>query len=473
MKRTIKLLMIFIGSLTAIIVGAISGYFIIAKNKTFYIYDVRLVEPVKGMTGYIYTDSEKEYNSLKNMTVYKNSEGNNLYPIAVYASSSTNDKDVKITSSDKSIAKIVYIGNNCYVQFLKEGLVTITSELYGVKDSFDIQIYDQLPSEFNVYDYEYYGDYAELFPNTILAYADDTEYRYKYFINNVAGTGDNTNVNGGLLRIDETNLKDDVFSKVYIDTNTDELVVKCKKPDEAKKDNIESTITLQSYYYTEDGTIAVENNYKVDVHIVLWIPEFLQIEVSSTQDFDEGIVFTNTHKIDISSLTEDKIINDPSLIDNYLSAEKAENYLSKNGEKATYNVFLTNQEQRGFYIRFRMVYTNGDIVYLKRGENAEFRFTNENYCKIGPTDDYYYLEVNDDYFNEVANGPFDIEVSLKDYNFSYSFRFELKNSTNANIDDFYDRDKTTGIYTFKYWDLRARFNNEVYDKFGNIIGFGA
>lgn len=474
MKQTIKLLLIFIGGLTAVIVGAIAGYFVISENKTFYIYDVRLVEPVEGMAGYIYTDSEGEYKNLKNMTVNKTSEGNDLLPIAVLATSSTNSKDVKITSSNKDIAKIVYKGNNCYVQFLKEGLVTITSELYGVKDSIDIQIYDELPSKFNVYDYDYYGDYAELFPNTIVSYADGLEYRYKYYLNNASNTGDNTNVDGSLIRIDEKNLKTDVFSQVYIDADNNELVVKCKIPESVKKENIESTINLQSFYYTDDGSISVENNYKVDVHIVSYIPEFLQVEVSSTQDFAESVVYTDTKKIDISSLSDEQILMDPSLLDDYLSAEKAENYLAKNGESATYNVYLTNKETRGFYLRFRMVYTNGDIVYLKNDENATIVFSDAISCKLGPTNDYYYLEVPNSYFETTAGSSYEAKVTLKNYSgISYDFKFDLKNSDDkSNIDLFYDRDDESGIYTYKYWDIRARFTNEIYDKFGNVIGFG-
>jgi len=56
MKNTFKLLAIFMGSLTIIIVGALTGYFLISKNKTFYIYDVRFVEPVSSMEGFIYTE---------------------------------------------------------------------------------------------------------------------------------------------------------------------------------------------------------------------------------------------------------------------------------------------------------------------------------------------------------------------------------------------------------------------------------
>ena len=498
MKKTLKLVLIFIGGLTALVVGALTGYLLIIKNKTFYIYDVRLVEPIEGRAGYIYyekgkkiekadeedeesskveipTDDEETvvYTPIKNQIVYMKSQATNVYPIAVYVSSSSSVDEISITSSDTSIAKIVYKGGGCFVEFLREGFVTITSEFHGVKDSFSIQIYDQLPSQFNVYDYDYYGDYAELFPNTLVSYADNEEYRYDYILNNVSNTGTNANINGDLIRIDQENLQTDVFENVYIDSVTNELVVKCKKPETVQKDNIDSTIILQSFYYADDGKIVIENNYEVKVHIVRYIPEFLQLEISSSPDFEENVVFTDTERKNISSLTSEEILADPSILDAYLNAEKAENYLSANGERSTYKAFFTQNIER-LYIRVRMVYTNGDIVYLHNGENATITFNglpNSDYCVKDPTDDYYIMTLNTDYFTSDAI-TFDIDVSLNDFIFEHCFKFEYKERTNANLSLFYAYDTETGIYTYKYWDDRAKFDNEIYDKEGNVIAFG-
>lgn len=500
MKKTFKLVIIFIGGLTAIIVGALTGYLLISKNKTFYIYDVRLVEPIEGRAGYIYYDkgnkieqseedatggtsgeSEKvenvetiEYKPIKNKIVYMKSQATNICPIAVYVSSSDSVNNVSITSSDKDIARIVYKDGGCFVEYLKEGFVTITSEFYGVKDSFSVQIYDQLPSEFNVYDYDYYGDYAELFPNTLVSYADNVEYRYDYFLNNVSNTGTNENIDGDLIRIDQENLQTDVFENVYIDSATNELVVKCKKPEEVHKDNIDSTIILQSFYYAEDGRIVIENNYEVKVHVVRYIPEFLQLEVSATPDFEEKIVFTNTERKDISSLSSEEILANPSLLDEYLMAEKAENYLTENGEKATYKAYFANKIER-LYVRVRMVYTNGDIVYLKNGENATITFnglTYSDYCEKDPTDDYYVMTLNDTNYFTTDGKLFELGVLVDDFSFSHTFNFEYKERTEENCSLYYDYDTETGIYTYKYWDDRVKFDNEIYDKDGNVVAFG-
>lgn len=475
MKKTLKLVLIFVGGLVAIIVSSLTGYFIISKNKTFYIYDVRLVEPNSGMKGYIYTDSEAEYTSIKNQVVYMRNQKSNLYPIAVYASSSSNTKDVVITSSDPSVAKIVYKDNACFVQYLKEGFVTITSELHGVKDSFNIQIHDQLPSGFTVFDYEYYGDYAEVFRNKIVSYADGMEYRFGFFLNNASQTGDNATIDSDLIEIDDGTFLMDTFESVTIDSETSELVVKCKVPSVAQTDDIDDTIVIQSFYYDENGEKVEGRTYNIDVHVVLYIPEFLQIEVSSTPDFDEGVVYTNTKKTEFS-YTKEEIEADEDLktaLSQHLSAEKAENFLSKKEEKATYNAFFTDRV-KSLYLRPRMVYSNGDVVYLKHGVNAAISYGGRNdLCYLDPTESYYILSLNtDNYFiGDVSS--FTINVSLNSYgfNFSHSFVFEFK--TLDNVSDFYKYDSEAKVYTYVYWDDRARFGNAIYDKNGNVIGFGA
>ena len=474
MKKTLKLVLIFSGGLFAVIFGAMFGMILVDKNKTYHIYDVRFVEPVEGMSGYIYTDREAEYVSIKNQSVYMNSKDTNYYPIAVYAATSTNTRDVKITSSDSSIAQIVYRNGGCFVQFLKEGFVTITSEVAGVKDNLIFHVYDQVPSEFTVYDYSYYGDYAELFPNTLVSYADDVEYRYQYFLDNASHTGDNEHVDGDLIRIDRANLDEEIFSNVYIDSATNELVVKCKKPETIQKENIDSVIILQSFFRSSDGEVRLENDYIVKLHIVLYIPEFLQIEVSSTPNFDEKMVFMRPRKAPITSMDESEIIANPSVLDKYLASEKAEKYLADNEENSTYDVYFTDRVDK-LYVRFRMVYTNGDIVYLKDGENAIFDFDDANLCKIGPTDDYYVMTLDETNYFQTGVTSFDVTLTINGFVFeddSRIFNFVYKESTKENLDNFYIQDTETGFYKFTYWDDRARFVNEIYDEFGNIIGFG-
>lgn len=368
----------------------------------------------------------------------------------------------------------------CFVEYLKEGLVTITSNYHGVQDSFTIQIYDQMPSEFVVYDDEYFGEYATLFENELISYADDQEYRYEYFLNNISNTGNNDNIDGDLIRVDKENLNTDVFSDVYVDSATNELVIKCKKPETLQRDNIDSTIILQSFYYNGDNEVVIENSYEVKVHVVRYIPEFLQIEVSSTPDFDEKVVFTDTVREDSSLIITDAMKQNPDLItqtvrdelDDCLSAEKAENYLSDNGEKSTYKTYFTDNVEK-LYIRLRMVYSNGDIVYLDHGQNATILingYETSEFCKKDPTDDYYIMTLNDSNYFDVDGKTFNISISLIGFVKAHVFEFEYKTQTIGNEENFYELND--GVYNFTYWDERAKFANEIYDKEGNVVGFG-
>lgn len=466
MKQTFKLVLIFIGSLTAIIVGATTGYILINNNKTFYIYDVRIVEPVEGASGYIYTDTETEYIPKKNQIHYMSSAENNYYPIAIYLSTSNSSTDVDITSSDTSIAKIVYKDGGCFYQLLKEGTVTITSEYYGVKDSITVKILDPIPSKVSVYDYDYYGDYAKIFPNKVVAYADSEEYRYKYNLSDNTA-GDNAKIDGDLIKIDTSRLNATVFDNVYIDSDNSELVIKCKTQEENHDYIDHSVIFLQSYYYSDEGEIVLKDTYDVSVDIVLYEPEFLQIEISGSPNFEEKVIYTKTEKVNISSFLEEYIKNNPSVLDDYLKTEKAENYLAANGEKSTNVAYLTNIVDT-LYLRFRVVYTNGYIEYLKDTENVNIDFGAGLLHSIDPTGDFYMLSLD--------SGITSATITLRMINDTFedeekTFSFMYKEQINSNIDAFYTQDKETGYYTYSYWDDRTRFDNEIYEN-GKIVGFG-
>jgi hypothetical protein len=122
-----------------------------------------------------------------------------------------------------------------------------------------------------------------------------------------------------------------------------------------------------------------------------------------------------------------------------------------------------------------MVYTNGDIVYLKHGQNAQILFNGlENFdgCSLDPTGDYYIMSLNDTNYFTADGKIFNIGVYVNDFDFNHTFKFEYRTQTNANIDDFYKLDTETGVYTYSYWDERAKFANEIYNKEGKVVAFG-
>ena len=468
MKKTFKLLAIFMGILIVGIVGAVSGYLLISKNKTFHIYDLRFVEPVEGARGYVYMDTTYPYTLMKNKKVYMTAEDENYFDIAVYANVSSDSGTLVISSSNPDVAKITYQDGKCYVNYLMAGEAVITTEYGGVSDSFKVKVFDQIAEEFSVYDYKYYGDYASYFPNKIIGYSDGITYAYDYKAFSASGKDAGDVLNNDLLRIDTSKLNTSVFENVYIDSANKQLVVKCKS---GLTSNIDEQIVIQSYYYSASGESKVANNYVVNVHIVAYTPEFLQIVLATTPDFEDGFVFMNTSIIDDSDLTEENIIADPDILDDYLSYKKAENYLANQNEKAVYQTLFTDKVSK-IYLKFRKVYTNGDIVYLDptNEEKNPFELTmDENYCVLQPTKDFYKLTLTEDYFIS-DDTVFNIGLKLSDYDLKHTFKFEFAKLIKENLFKFYDFDEETGVYTYSYWDVRTHYNDEITNKDGQIVG---
>ena len=475
MKKTLKLVGIFAGILLIAVVGGLSGYFVIARNRTFYIYDVRLVTPVEGANTYIYTNTENAYTSIKNQKVYMTSEEENFIPVAAFVSSSDNVKNIQVVSSDPSVAKVVYQSGRCYVNYLKAGTAIISTSYGGVSDSFVVEVYDQVAEDFSVYDYEYYGDYASYFPNKIVGYSDSISYAYDYKAFSAAGDeASSETLNNDLLRIDTSRLNKDVFEDVHIDGKNKKLVVTCKSNIAS---NVDEQIVIQSFTYSDDGEVKIENNYVVNVHIVTYTPEFLQIVMARTPDFEDGYVFMNTDVISVSDLTEENILNNPDILDEYLSYKKAENNLVEHDEHEVYQTLFSEKVSK-IYLKFRKVYTNGDMVYLNPLETSDmYQITcsDESKLKIAPTKDFYVLTIDETYFE--TNSSFNINLTLNvasqkhTFDLSHEFKFEFAELSKDNVELFYDFDETTGVYTYSYWDVRTRFDNEVYDTNGNVIGF--
>ena len=519
MKKTLKLVGIFIAILTIGITGGLSVYFLIQNNKTYYIYDLRIIEPVAEANTYIYTNKENKYATLKNQTVYMTAESDNLLQIAVFTDTTADMSKLKIQSSDRSVADIVYVNGRCFVEYKKAGEVKITASIDMVKDSFDLCVYNRPAAEFNVYDLTYYGKYAEKFANKLIAYADDKIYDYDFSTISafyVEGSeeevedeiveeppvadgevvdgetpeetvkkpiinfkGDDETVNGDLLEIDNTSVNTDIFSKVSIDAATRKVSIQCKSSiSEALiaegKPYVDESIVIQSYYYSTEGEKKPLKSYVVDVHVIPDTPEFLQVEVAATPDFKDSYIFMDTE--DFTDATEETI---SSNIESFLKYQKAEQYLLENEEKSTYTAFFTDKVSE-IYLKFRKVYTNGDIVYLdeitkQNGNPFDFdAATNSTgYLTLSQNKEYYTLKIDKTYF-ESNNNKFDIELTLGDItNFSRTFTFEFKEFTAENaVKYFYKFDHETMTFTYKYWDLRTRYYNEICDPAGNVIDFG-
>lgn len=201
MKKSLKLVAILISVLIVIIAGGLSTYFLIQNNKTYYIYDLRIVEPVESQNGFVYTNSELNYSPVKNRSVYLRSNSQNMFEIGIYANTSIGTTSVVPTSSNPDVAKIIYLEGKCYVNYIKAGETTISVSIGTVVDSFKLTVYDQVADDFAVYDDKYYGEFASLFPNQIIAYSDSLAYTYDYDVNSSVGEDYSNLINNDLLRV--------------------------------------------------------------------------------------------------------------------------------------------------------------------------------------------------------------------------------------------------------------------------------
>ncbi len=482
MKKTLKLVGIFMLVVTVGLVGGLSAYFLISNNKTYYIYDVRIVEPVANASYFVYTDSEQEYTSMQNQTVYKNSEALDVFEIGVYAYTSTNTMKVDLSSSNSDVARIYSSGGHLYVEYKSAGEAVISASIGSVKDTITVTVYDVPAAKLAVYDDNYYGEkYSVYFPNQIVCYADSLEYSYRFETATVEDGEYSNNVDCDLLRIDYDKIDRAVFPKIvkdgvetesiYIDAKTKTLFVTC----DADLDNTAyPTIPIQTYYYTDDGDIRAGETFVVKVKVITYTPQFLQIVVSKSSNFDEGYVYSDATVIDVSNLTPEEILKDTSILDEFLKYQISESVLAENNEKSVFNAYF-NEKVSTIYLKFRKVYTNGHIEYLNSttiGENPfKVEPSNGDYLKVSADGTYYVLSLSSaECFD--ANNKFQIKLSLEDYELNYTFKFNYLELNAENVEYFYDYDESTGIYTYTYWDARSVYDNQITDEKGNVVAFG-
>ena len=477
MKKTFKLLGLFMGVVVIVSIAAVAIYALINNNKTYYIYDLRFVEPISDKSGFIYSDPKTEYVSVRNKQVYLSSDKENRVPIAIYAHTSAVNPPIEFSSSDESIATLVVENNKCFIEYYKVGEVEIKINIDTVTDTFKLSVFNQSIDEFYVYDEAYYGNFSKVdyFQNKIVAYSDGETYKYSYnalstfdVVNNKMSIEDavKQNVNSQYLRVDEEKINNNVFEFVYIEPESKKLVVKCKT---GLTENSSEEIVIQSYTVSEEGKIKENPTpYIVYVEVVAYTPEFLQVELSSSPKFNENVIFMDTRK-PLVEITEENIEDNIDNLTQLLDYEKAEKYLSQNGETATYNAFFTEKVPK-IYLRFRVVYTNGDIVELTPALRDSV-VDKHGYELSG---DLTGLEVsqNGKYFEFDSTSTKSLTLRLKNFILDSSFNFEYKDLNEENESLFYTKDSETGYFTYTYWDSRTYYDTEICDAFGNIVRIG-
>lgn len=481
MKKTLKLVAIFISVIIVVVVGGLSIYFLIENNKTWYIYDVRIVEPLENANYYVYTDSSRNYTSLKNTEVFMISKEQDKIQIGIYAHTSNDATSVRITSSNYDVARPYVEDGKCYVAYYRAGSATITAEIGGVFDSFVLMVYDNIVDEFSVYDEMYYGNYATKpkYVNHINVYSDDTDtlepYKFKYKATSGHESGNSEFVDSELLRVsrvgstaitedvDLNNLNGDIVS-VNINTEEKLLEVKAKS---GLEQTVNTSIVVQSYYMSDNGEIKVLHDYLINVRIIVYKAEFLQIELATTNNFEEKSIYLDTRgDIDPNDVPD-------ADLEAYLANENAVNFLKQNGENPVYKVYFDDSVKQ-IYLKFRKVYTNGFIQELNKNTSTSYLLNGSAKAYITDTEyDFAVLDLSRvDKSSLVSELGSKLELTLSDSDgetLQHTFVFEYLN-TKDNLNKFYTYEKESGTFAFNYWDHRMAYKNVITEK-GKIVGF--
>lgn len=238
--------------------------------------------------------------------------------------------------------------------------------------------------------------------------------------------------------------------------------------------DVQAVIVVQSYYRTVDGEIKAKEGCSttVYVNIVANKPQYLQIELGSTNNFLEKAVYMDTNNdIDGETATGEEL-------EEYLANITAVNYLKNNEEgveyKPVYHVYF-NKAVNHFYLKFRAVYTNGHVQELNPLTESELSFTLthksehiiDNDLKHQDGSNYYEVtfETSPDF---ESGGTYTITLTLEDgSNMSFDFIFiyqEIKNDPTS----FYSFDPESRTFEYTYWDSRMRLKNVVTNEEGKI-----
>ena len=229
MKKTFKLVAIFMVATIAIFAGVIGVYFLIENNRTYYIYDLKIVEPNRDFSYYVYTDNTNEnYVKMNNKNVYMTSPSDRL-EFGVYAYTSTGTTKVDISLSDYNIAGFDYSYGRAFIYYKRAGKVDLIAKLGGVEDRVTINIYDNSAESFAVYDEAYYGkEYSRSFPNKLVAYADDNAYNYIYEVSDLLSGKQTDTIDNNLLQVDQSSVDKTIFSVAQISPNSRKLTLKAR-----------------------------------------------------------------------------------------------------------------------------------------------------------------------------------------------------------------------------------------------------
>lgn len=421
LKKTIIAVVIFL----AVALGGVVAFSLLSKVSTTTVYDLRFVE-------------HGTKNEIIEKEVFLTASESNKFEVdlKVSASAMTN---FFISSSDNSVASVSSKGDHYVVSYFKVGEVSIFAQALDnstVRDEFVLKVKENFPIEFEI------TDEKRVSENEVSIFADGKDYEFDFLATSIDKTLPVNN--DTFFVLDDFNKE--VFSTIEVLPTTSKILIKAKQ-------NINSTrefITVACKTKDVEGNEKTIANYLLIVNVNGNYIQNLQFEVATNPRFDG---------------------------DKYVYGSGA----LKSGEtRLTKERLVFCEDVNIFYVKVRILFTNGDFKYVTNEVITETYNTNMiDSTLVRPGNTYFEIKVDSSAKNNVSgtgikftyppkNEQPGIEETLTVYFLAdASYESFLENDL---YEKYTDEEDGGEYYRFIHWDERYKRNDAI-TKNGKIVGF--
>lgn len=432
MNPKIKKLIIVMVVMMILVFGGIAVSMVMSNMNTVTISDFKIL------------DANGEI--MKDQNVYISEESSNNFKISVSIKANGSNGGYSIYSTNKNVANVIWKNNTYYVEYYNSGVASIVVQsraVAGLRDSFKVYVHENYNVDLN------FVDSTSPDKKTIDVFADGLDYNFKF---DIIGTEEEYEQNSRLLKVVEKS-NEDLFNKLEVDSNTNSLKVNVKRELNGNivKDNNEYVI-IQSYIRDSKGTLVVKDNYIIKINIIYNAIEDLQLELCDNYDFESDKTYVLS------------MINDEDRALSLINPEK---------EVLLRKVYVSEGVQE-FFFKVRIVFSNKQVQYITHTcddntwveeQSSLLNLQPHEYVSILTIPDSELSDTKITFTLSANNSPSREQVSR-------TFVFaNMETNTTLDIDELYDKDEESGVYTYTYFDKRFKRFDTITDDKGNVIDF--
>ena len=412
------------------------------------------------------------YRELSDCEVYLSTENNSLKEFKILFSASNNAFSLSFESTNPEVAKVIVKDKKYYISPISAGTATIIAYCSGnvnIRDKFNVTVIDNSINELHFIDKN--GNDV----SSVTMYDDGKDYSFYY---KLIGSNGETNVNANGVEIasfsttpvniinwphpDISASSEELMpfdsDGVRLDKDNNRILVKKSFVDRFSETSVVYNvsngeiphalgfITLRTFIQASDGTKTITGTYMLNVNVYHKYMVATEIEVSASTKFEEP-------DPEFDELDPDHNTKVNKNIYNYSGIEWAGVNINDIHETIYYS-----SRVKSFYFKVWKVYNNGDREIEKGAETSVLISSG---VKSTPAPDKLWLVAGlDDATGNVASSSYIINgIGI---GFTY-FEYDV-----INVEMLYVKDENN-YYTYKNWDDRLRFTNEIPDENGNIV----